>query len=614
MNPDGMNPHLYKRSKRLWNLSGLLLLTVLGVLPEEVWPQAQEASAVALQSDGKIVAVASGGFAVARYYPDGSLDPSFGTGGRVVTRFGTVEEEASGLYAGAGWVALQGDGKIVAAGRVDNSFAVVRYHPDGSLDPSFGTDGKVMTRLGTEENIEDELHDMALQRDGKIVVVGRSWQQYSNDIAVVRYHPDGTLDASFGSGGKVVTNFPYRLIKPYSVGPTYGQYGYDDAFALVIQADGKLVVGGTSLVRYTPDGSLDPSFGTEGRVSTGVRALALQQDGKLVAVGGEEGSFALARYNSDGSLDSSFGREGTVSTQLGRVDAASDVALQADGKLVVVGQSFTGRSIDFAMVRYHPDGTLDSSFGTGGKVTSDFCAHQIEEQYAQQVGLGTIQGGGWRVRLQPDGKIVVAGKPSGVPCPSVVLRYTADGSLDPSFGTGGTVTTRIRDDGAASALVLQADGKIVVAGNAAGSFALARYQPDGSLDPSFGTGGTVTTAISGTGDFVSALALQADGKLVVAGYVTMAPEYSIALLRYNPDGTLDTAFGENGKVTTGDSNVATALALQPDGKIVVAGGARISARETNFALIRYNSDGSLDSSFGEGGKVTTRIGAGVMRS
>ena len=516
---DTMNSGLYRRDIWWWCLRGLLLLLIVwGVLPAEVWPQAQESGAVVLQGDGKIVAMAPGGFAVARYHPDGSLDPSFGTGGKVVTRFSTVEEEAAGLYAGAGWVALQGDGKIVAAGKVDKSFAVVRYHPDGSLDPSFGRGGKVITRLGTDPEIEDELKDMAVQADGKIVVVGRSWQQRSNDIAVVRYHADGSLDTSFGSGGKVLTNFPepvptnaglpglyfgvrskdttHSSDSAPSPGPTYIQYGYDEAWALVIQADGKLVVGGSSLVRYTPEGSLDPSFGTGGRVCTGVRALALQPDGKIVAVVADTGSFTLARYNSDGSLDPHFGSGGTVSTQLGRVDAASDVALQADGKLVVVGRSFTGRSIDFAMVRYHADGSLDTSFGSGGQVTSDFCAHTVEERHAQDIGLGTIQGGGWRVRLQTDGKIVVAGKPSDVPCPFVVWRYTGDGRLDPSFGENGRVITALtKQEGTLSACTLQRDGKLVVAGTSGAGFAVARYYPDGSLDPSFGQGGKVTTRL-----------------------------------------------------------------------------------------------------------------------
>lgn len=464
-----------------WSLSGfLLLLTVWGGLPGESWSQAQGTGAIAFQRDGKIVAVVSGGFAVARYNADGSLDPSFGTGGKVVTQLNTTDriEDASGVYEGAGMVTLQSDGKIVAAGRSGRSFAVVRYNPDGTLDPSFGEGGKVTTRIGTDPQIEDAVSDMALQADGKIVVVGRTWQPYSNDIAVVRYNPDGSLDPSFGKGGKVIDDL---------------SAGYDDAFALVVQADGKLVVGGLAadgiaLVRYNPDGSSDFSFNSRVMISRSkvggivVHALALQGDGKIVVAGrsssnrGLNSEIALARYNPNGSLDASFGIGGQVTTRIGKVDAAGDVAIQADGKLVVVGTSFNGRSMDFAMVRYNGDGTLDPGFGKEGKVTSDFCAHQIEEKYAQQIGSGAISGG-WRVRLQPDGRIVVAGKPSGVLCPFVVFRYTADGSPDATFGESGRVITAIvRNDDSLSAQTTQGNGKIVVVGASVGGLCSGSLQ------------------------------------------------------------------------------------------------------------------------------------------
>lgn len=486
---------LDSRRRYIWwrGLSGFLLLfAVWGIWPGETWPQAQEAGAVAFQTDGKIVTVASGGFAVARYYSDGTLDHSFGTGGKVVTRLCTVDgtEDASNVYEGAGMVTLQSDGKIVAAGQSDRSFAVVRYNPDGTLDPSFGEEGKVTTRIGTDPEIEDAASALALQADGKIVVVGRTWQPYTNDIAVVRYNPDGSLDASFGKGGKVIDDL---------------SAGYDDAFDIVVQPNGKLVAGGLAageiaLMRYHPNGSSDFSFNSRVMLSRGKvgkivgHALALQSDGKIVVVGGA-GVFALARYNSDGSLDSSFGADGTVSTQLGRVDRATDTALQPDGKLVVVGTSFNGRSIDFAMIRYNSDGSVDFSFGKGGKVTSDFCAHTVEEKYAAAIGPGSISGG-WRVGLQADGKIVVTGTPSSVRCHSVMFRYTPDGSLDTSFGEQGRVSTAIAtDDGYLAAQTIQGDGKIVVAGTSTGGFALACYHSEGSLDLTFGTGGKVTTRI-----------------------------------------------------------------------------------------------------------------------
>jgi uncharacterized delta-60 repeat protein len=424
----------------------------------------------------------------------------------------------------AAGVALQSDGKVVRIGRVDHSFAVVRYNPDGSLDPSFGQEGKVITHIGTDTEIEDEARDLALQADGKIVVIVRAYIGFSKDSVLVRYNPDGSLDPNFGTDGKVPSDSPTprtthdlrfshkdtlaagALAVP--IPSKRPQLGVNDAFALAIQADGRLVVGGSSLARYQPDGSLDSSFGTDGKVFLlGVvdtlYALALQADGKIVAAGkasynqGRNSAFAVVRYNSDGSLDASFGTGGTVITRIGRMDAAGDVAIQTDSKLVVVGKSFNGRSIDFVMVRYNPDGSVDASFGTGGQTTSDFCAHKFQEESADSIWLGSI-GGGWSIGLQANGKIVATGVPSSVLCHGfVLLRYNADGSPDVTFGKAGRVTTPIvKDDGYSSALVLQEDGKIVVVGSSIGGLAMVRYNPDGSLDPTFGTQGKVTTQVS----------------------------------------------------------------------------------------------------------------------
>jgi uncharacterized delta-60 repeat protein len=404
-------------------------------------------------------------------------------------------------------IALQGDGKIVVAGLSDDNAALARYNPEGSLDPSFGDGGKVSPHAGSGMGVSA----LAIQEDGKIVVTGAVYTSMgSNDFAVARYQPDGRLDPAFGTGGRVTIDL---------------SRDYDEAYALAIQADGKLVVGGLSvsgisLLRYNPDGSLDSSFASTMRsaVSTGtgmtaVHALALQPDGKIVAGGTAEGSFWVARYTAEGGLDPSFGTGGTVITRFGISEAESstayDLALQSDGRIVGAGIAYDERDFGFAVVRYTPDGSLDTGLGTGGKVVT---AVGVRSDEAHPFGpLYTHKGSCrlCRVALQPDGKIVVAG----------------------SALVGGTF-----------------------------DFAVVRYNPDGSLDKSFGTEGIVITAI-------------------------------------------------------GDGNDrAYALALQPDGKVVVAGGARIRARETNFALVRYNPDGSLDSSFGKEGKVTTRIGAGVMRS
>jgi uncharacterized delta-60 repeat protein len=228
--------------------------------------------------------------------------------------------------------------------------------------------------------------------------------------------------------------------------------------------------------------------------------------------------------------------------------------------------------------------------------------------------------------LQGDGKIVAAGRSSynrGLNSEFALVRYTPDGNLDPTFGSGGKVTTRIRTVDSADAVVLQLDGRIVVAGVSSGGrdpeFAVIRYTPDGSLDPTFGSGGKAVTAMGSRGGaghlfgpqyiygrVYGGIALQSDRKVVGVS----STDEGVILLRYNSDGGLDPSFGTDGKAvirigTTGDA--ARALTLQQDGKIVVAGGSR-----NEFALVRYSPDGGLDSAFGTGGKVTTRIGAGYM--
>ncbi len=235
-------------------------------------------------------------------------------------------------------------------------------------------------------------------------------------------------------------------------------------------------------------------------------AVVLQSDGKIVAVGQDSSDFALARYNADGSLDSSFGTGGKVTTDFGGSDAALAAVLQPDGKIVAVGTS----AADFALARYNTDGSLDTSFGTGGKVTTDFG--------------GTDQA--WAAVLQPDGKIVAAGLASA---DFALARYNTNGSLDTSFGTGGKVTTSFEGSDQARAVVLQPDGKIVAVGWDNGvEFALARYNTDGLLDSSFGTGGKVTTDFGGS-DAALAAVLQSDGKIVAVGFANTT---DFALARY----------------------------------------------------------------------------------
>ena len=327
-----------------------------------------------------------------------------------------------------------------------------------------------------------------------------------------------------------------------------------------------------------------------------------------------------------GDLDRSFRGTGIARTRTQRISWADCLVQQADGKFVAAGLSEGEPPFTETLVRYRANGRLDRSFGRGGKIITSITSGGESEV------LALVQ--------QTDGRLVTAGYRIVLPSPEVfaITRYRADGRLDRSFGGGtGTVTTAFGPGAAAKALVQQSDGKLVAAGSGDSRFALARYDADGTLDPSFGEGtGTVVTQFipglatsdSNTGQ-ASALVQQADGKLVAAGTSTsgLGPavyQNRIALVRYNADGTLDPTFGEGtGIVLTliGGSTSASALVLQPDGKIVVAGASgpctvlsEPGARSPDFfTLVRYNVDGTLDQSFGRlgSGAVTVPSGGGA---
>jgi uncharacterized delta-60 repeat protein len=360
-------------------------------------------------------------------------------------------------------------------------------------------------------------------------------------------------DTTFDTDGIVTTDF----------GTGYGGYTYEHGQAVAIQVDGKIVMAG-----YYSAGGIHADY-----------------------------DFAVARYNSDGSLDTGFGSGGKVTTDFGTdADMGNAIALQEGGKIVVAGY-LKDTSSDFALARYNSNGSLDTGFGTDGKVITDF--GQDDKGYA--------------VATQSGGKILAAGYTCGSTwCAFALARYNNDGSLDTSFGTGGKVTTDFNGTGIGQAVLLQAGDKIVMAGYSSGTttdFALARFNSDGSLDGTFGSGGKVTTDFDGHYEFGYAAALQSDGKIVVAGQ--SSDGYVFALVRYNVDGSLDVNFGMAGIALAGfaDSSKGYAVAIQADGKIVVA-GTRNSSGATDFAVARFNSNGSLDTGSGTSGKVTTDLGFG----
>jgi uncharacterized delta-60 repeat protein len=300
-----------------------------------------------------------------------------------------------------------------------------------------------------------------------------------------------------------------------------------------------------------------------------------------------------------GALDPGYGNGGRVVLPVGDNAEATAFALQPDGRALLGGVAIFGGEERFAIARLTTGGTPDGTFGEDG-IASTKVGVNVNALFA--------------LAVQPDGKIVAAGTadPGSGNTSFAVARFLPDGTLDQSFGDHGTVVTSFV--GTAEAVVIQSDGKIVVAGDHVQlpslhfDFGLVRFQPDGDLDPSFGNGGTLTTPFPAGDSQALGLALDRQGRIVAGGGAGSLAHSTFALARYLDGGGLDSAFGDNGLVTTplGDGAApADAVAIQPNGRIVAA-GRDASGR---FALVRYLPDGSLDGSFGDGGIVGTPIGS-----
>jgi len=414
---------------------------------------------------------------------------------------------------------------------------------------------------------------------------------------------DGDLDPLFGSGGMVMTDLGRST---------------DIANAVAIQADGKSVVVGTTyrnndfsdedfvVTRYNTDGMLDNTFGNRGKVRTDFPGLAavpssvvIQPDGKIVVAGGAFplftflGNFKVARYNPNGSLDTSFGDGGIVTTIFPAGSYASDVALQSDGNIIAAGTVFVDFIIgessdtDFALARYNPDGTPDATFGSNGQVTTDFLGFEDDA---------------FSILIQPDGKIVAVGSANDPATfyDFAAARYLSNGAIDTTFGVAGKVRTDFGDqnfDRARSA-ALQPDGRIVAAGFAIShgggvqNFAVARYTSNGVLDTTFSRDGRTQIDFGTCCQSATKVLLQSDGKIIAVGGASgESSDDDFLLARLSPRGTLDNTFGIGGEVRTsfGDLNGgANGAALQSDGKIVAVGfQATFSNQFANFALARY---------------------------
>ena len=686
-----------------------------GIVTTALGSGTDRAYGVTVQTDGKILLAglshngSNDDFALTRYNSDGTLDSGFGGGdGIVTTAIGLGNDIAHSI-------SVQSDGKIILAGESQNGavkdFALVRYNSDGTLDTGFGKgSGIVTTNLGGS----DIGRGMSLQSDGKILVTGTSHNGTDKDIALVRFNTDGSLDTNFdmqalnanptfiedgspvvldtdvtifdaelsaadnfdgatltlvrntgansedifsatgtlsaltqGSSlvvggttiGTVTTNSAGTLVLTFNsnatntlVNSAMQQIAYSnssDAPPANVQIDwrfddgnsgtqgsgGALQAVGNITVDITAvndaptfgfgDGIVTTDFGSGDDAGYTVSVLA---DGKLLVAGqhynGSDFDFALTRYNTDGTLDTSFSSDGILTTIIGAGnDKGRSLTVQADGKILVAGISHNGSNNDFALARYNADGTLDTSFDGDGILTTDFGADNDK---------------GYSVTVQTDGKVLVAGESfNGSNRDFAVVRYNADGTLDTSFADDGKLNTAIgSSDDFGHSIAVQADGKILVAGysdtGSSFEFTVVRYNADGMLDTSFSGDGVLTTDIGSISDISRSMTLQTDGKIVVAGESYNGSNWDFAMVRYNADGTLDTSFESDGKLTTaigsGDDQIFS-VTMQDDGKILASGYSH-NGSNNDFVLARYNTDGTLDASFDGDGILTTAIGSG----
>ena len=620
-------------------------------------------SSIKVQSDDKIVAVGTtigpASILAARYNTDGSLDETFAGDGRDVI---SVSETASR----ANVVAMQPDGKILIGGSAREAtgtitdFAIIRLNADGTLDPTFDGDGKITTKFAATTSA---VIGIDVQDDGKIVAAGdSSLGGGSENIAVARYNVDGSLDESFDGDGKVITDI-----------------SRDIAAGVQIQPDGKIVVGGQSIVapsilfgmlaiRYNTDGSLDDTFNGSGIVVTDLpgihsvaKAVLIQPDSKVLTIGytGFNVDILLARHDTNGQHDGSFGTDGVALIEFGNSsDMIFEMAEQPDGKIVAGGYSFDGiRNQNVSVAKFNANGTIDVNFGTGGSVTKavtfngfpiDSFANEVivqpDGKILVSVGTysaneyvtlrynsdGTPDGSfgkdgvstlslstegdiAYDMALLPDGKIIIVGQSGFEESQNWMLRLSQDGTLDPGFGDNGKVLMAVNGrHHNIRAVSLQPDGKIVVTGASQNDCLTARYHSDGMLDLSFGTDGAVYTPIVTTSG-LQELTIQSDGKILALGNTITGLQSGSVLIRYNADGSLDTTFDDDAILSVLDTSgrdLALGNMVESNGKIVMAGGIYSGTaipRDQNSMLIRLEADGSYDNSFGDGGIAITPL-------
>lgn len=570
---------------------------------------------VAAQSDGSLIVAGSNtesigrDYLVARYTPLGELDSTFGEQGVAAINFGSQQEFARAVEVD--WA-----DRIVVAGSADSQVGVARLLRDGQLDNRFAGDGTMVRGFRYEESVQS----LALQSNGSILVAGISTAVGpSQDLFVARINPNGTIDNNFGEHGMRIVDFSTsrpgveeggdvtlqpdgRIVLSCALGGDYAgvvRLNVDGSFDNTFSRDGVadyripvrsivkakvlpsgriLVMAHSGLLRTFANGDLDSAYVTDKPWAFVASALAIQADVKPILVGGFNGSVSIRRLSVLGADDVSFGTAGYVTTPLAFVqDKPSDSVVLPSGKFIMAGMD-----TEFIYVsQYTPDGQLDTAFSDDGR-------QMIRLLDRNRIAPGV------NLAVAPDGKLVIATTVEFYPNDrqAMVIRLTATGELDTSFSDDGMTW---QDFGTeydyASDVVVQQDGKIVIGAGSRRNFLrkayVVRFNTDGSLDSSYGTDGIYT--FGSTGVFLTHLALQSDGKVVVCGYTISNFTALIYLVRMLTSGRPDGTFGVNGRVNTAAVGVVSSLVLAADDSFYVSGNSGLIAH--------FLANGALDTSF-----------------
>ncbi len=571
------------------------------------------AHSITIQQNGKILVsgylktMAGFDFLLLQFNSEGNLDTSLGDEGIVITDFYNGNDKAYSME-------LLSDGKIVIAGTIQNGnhndFGLVQFHPDGSIDTSFGQLGKVVTDFGN--GFDDNGAALAIQEDEKIIITGRTGHPSNHQFGIARYNSDGSLDGSFGIGGRSSIDL---------------QSFQDAPSNLAIQNDGKIIIGGISngpaisgasaLIRLQPNGEIDDSFGNNGIVLTDIQGTSPDYftsvhyltDGKILAGGTSFGWFIIVRYHSNGLIDTSFGNDGIYSFFPGVGPAGGiieEMVILENGNILCGGSAVNGTNNDFALMRLLPSGVMDSLFSGNGLIKIDFPADNT----------------GNSISLRHDGKILVTGgafRRYSEGYEVALMNFNENGTLNSSFAGSGYRLTNIsfsHDYG--NSVILQPDGKVIVTGtslqrteDSIKRAILIRYVQIGNTDFTFNQNGIINIDFGVPSSEGIESIIQPDSKIVTLACLNASTTdniQGIGLIRHNPDGTIDSTFGTNGIVVfTGVvSYDPKSILILPDGKLLII--ASVSSEDSSsIFLMQYTSDGQLDQTFGINGNTTLSL-------